>query len=246
MQKVFLYLAFAGTLAGCGSKDKTPPRPSFTGKVQLVDEFGAKQGNSSGVQISADGTSSSPTTQSAADGTYSLAGLADGDHQLSFIKSGYATSQLHPVTASATQATAVADVVLSPVSTTTTLLNPIQKVGSQYVVSGYVNPKPTLTQPRFHRLYLQRYDGVIPVKRPAERNYDLTLGGPVGADGSFTDTLTISQLYAAKIGYGSDVLVWATGDNPAATPFRDLTTDVLVYPAAVPTKQLVYGKFSIY
>ena len=245
MQKVFLCLALAGTLAGCGSKDKTPPRPSFTGRVQLTDEFGAPQGSSAGVQISVDDVSSGASTQSAADGTYSLAGLADGDHQLFFTRSGYATCQLQPVTASATQVKVVADVTLSPVTTTTTLLNPIQQFGPKFVISGYVSPKPTASQPRFHRLYLQRVPTNMPYKTPAELNYNLSVGGPTRADGSFSDTITASQLQQANFIDIDVALVWATGDNPAATPYRDLKTDVLIYPAAVPAQQSVFGRFYV-
>ncbi len=246
MQKYFLFLATTLTLAGCGAKDSTPPRPSITGKVQLVDEFGANQGNSTGVQVSVDDVSPQITAQSAADGTFTLAGVADGTHQLSYTKGGYATCQVHPVTTSATQATALADVKLSPVSTSTTLLNPIQRFGQKFVISGYLTPKPTATQPRFHRLFLLRYDGVVPIRLPVELNYDLSVGGPTRTDGSFTDTLTVTQLYAAKLSYGSQVFVWLAGDNPAATPYRDLKSDLLVYPAAVTTPQQVYGKFSIF
>lgn len=246
MQKAFLFLALTGSLAGCGAKDATPPRPSFTGKVQLVDKFGATQSSSAGVQVSVDDVSPQITAQSAADGTFTLAGVADGAHQLSYAKGGYATAQLHPVTASTAQVTALADVKLSPVSTSTTLLNPIQQFGPKFVISGYVSPKPTATQPRFHRLFLLRYDGVVPIQRPVELHYNLSVGGPSRADGSFTDTLTATQLASAKLSYGTQVFVWATGDNPAATPYRDLNTDVLVYPAAVTTAQQVYGRFSVF
>ena len=243
MSKAFLYLTATLTLVGCGTKDQTPPRPAFMGRVLLVDEFGAPQGSSAGVQISVDDVAPAVTTQSAADGTFSLGGVADGDHQLSYAKTGYATYRFGPANASATQTTTLADVTLSPVSTTTARLDPVQYLKPKYVISGYVSPKPTPTQPRFHRLYFQRYDNVL-VKRPAELNYNLTVGGPTRADGYFTDTLTASQFQAVNI-YNGRILIWATGDNPAATPFRDPKLDVLVYPAAVPAQQLTYGYLNL-
>lgn len=234
MRKQLLCVTVLALLASC-SKDKgssSSPRADFSGKVQLVDEFGNNQTAGSGVQVAVTDVSPQVTTQTAADGIYSLAGLPSGNHSLSYLKGGYATCKFPLATVDPSKTVAIAPITLSPVSSTVTNISSIQQIGTKFVISGSVSPVPTASQPRPHRIYLQRLNGVV--QQPAETHYNISFLGTTRADGTFADTVKAIDLQSASISYYSRLLVWAAGDNPAATTYVDDVMQLTVYPAAVP------------
>lgn len=248
MQKfTFLVAACAAALAGCKSGGSDPaPSPSYTGQVQLVDEFGARQANGSGATVTVTDATPQLTAQTAADGTFSFTGVPSGPHTLSYAKPGFGTYQLFAATAVANQTTALSPVVLSPVSSTVIGFNPVQQLGPKYIISGYVSPLPTAAQPRPHRLYLQRNDANVAVPQPIGVYYNLSVAGRTRPDGTFSDTVSLAQLTAAGIGkYYTKILVWGTGDNPAASTYTDATAGTVVYPAAVPVLTR-FSQFYVY
>lgn len=225
-------------LAGCKSGGDPAPSPSLAGQVQLLDEFGAKQASSGGVLVTVADLSPQVTAQSAADGSFALRGLPDGVHQLVYSKGGYGTYTVSNVPTDPQRVAPLTPVALGQVSSTlTALVDPVKRSAAGpfygYLISGTVSPVPTAAQPRPHRLFLQRYDNVY-VPLPIANNYDISLTGRTRADGTFTDTVAFAQLGAANLisVSGTNVRVWATGDNPAASPYPDPQTGKLIFPAA--------------
>jgi hypothetical protein len=240
VNKFTLVLAALTILGSCTSKDGADPSPAFSGQVQLTDEFGTNQNDRSGVLVTVADVSPQITTQTASDGTYHLSGVPDGAHTITYTKTGYGDSQLTTAKNSTGQAVSLATITLSQLTTTAITIESIRGIsivrgvydipiaGGDYVITGKVSPRPTATQPRPHRIYLQMYDYVL-VRQPVDRNYDLTVAGKTNADGTFSDTIKVAQFIPANI--RGETIAWITGDNPAASTFTDSLTKKVVYPA---------------
>lgn len=220
-----------------------------------MDEFGNVQSDHSGVTVTVTDVSPQITAQTAADGSFGLSGVPDGTHTLSYTKGSYGTYALSDAVMKSGQLTQQSPVKMSRITSSVVTFATIQPYGSPihagYIVSGSVSPLPTTTQPRPHRLFMQAYDYVV-VKQPIDRNHDLTLLGHTKANGTFTDTLTMTQLQNAKFVIGAGpvrVLVWGTGDNPAASTYTGRNTanlPVTVYPAANVSLQSPQTEFTPY
>jgi hypothetical protein len=228
MKKTYLILVAFTALASC--KKDVEPTPSYTGQVQLVDEFGTSQANNSDVLVTVTDVSPQVTTHSAADGTFHLSGVPDGSHLLSYSKDGYGTFKQGGVIADSKWPIKLDAVTLGQVSTTLVTLNSTVQLPDGVVISGTISPLPTAAKPRPHRLFLQKYDSYTP-SGPIVNNYTASLLRRTRADGTFTDTLSYYDL--GQVGIRSTfVAVRVTGDNPTAATYPDLVNGRLQFPAA--------------
>lgn len=232
MKRVITLLAAVAVLAGC--KKDVEPTPSFAGQVQVVDEFGARQADSSGVLVTVSDVSPQVTTLTEADGSYYLTGVPDGVHTLVYSKAGYGTYKTGGWPSDPAKQVTLPDVAVGQVSTTLiTTLNSPTRLADAIVISGTIRPLPTASQPRPHRLYLQGYNTSVPVAGPIATHYNFTQLRRTRADGTFTDTLSRYDLYVAGL-TNEYTLVRVSGDNPAADVYIDpeVYGSKTVFPAA--------------
>lgn len=233
MKPSFLFFAAALSLGGCSKSKKDDPAPvpaptvAYQGTVTLVDEFGNSQSDRSLVNVTVTDTSPNWVARTDASGAFSLslANVPAGTHQLRYTYSGGGT-YLKPNVATGTPLPMVTIGRL----TTTHITVAAAKSGANYVIQGSTVERPTAAQPRPYRLFLTRSFAPAP-SPPIATAYYLTLAGTPAADGSFTVTLTPGDLTAAGFQTGDNVLVYAAGDNPAASTYTDPTTNKTVYPA---------------
>ncbi|MCC3153597.1 carboxypeptidase-like regulatory domain-containing protein [Hymenobacter sp. BT770] len=241
---LLLYTAGTLTLLGCKKSTPTDPTPTpsvaYQGTVVMVDEFGTPKADRSSVSVTVTDTSPNWVVRTDAQGAFKmpLGNVTAGTHQLRFSYAGYGTFVMD----NAATGSPIPPITLGQVSTTHTTVT-ASKNGTAYVIQGSVAERPTAAQPRPYRLFLTRSFAPAP-PLPIANAYYLSVGGVPAADGSFTVSLTASDLTAAGFRTGDDVLVYAAGDNPAASTYIDFATGKKVFPASNVTLSSTAASFS--
>lgn len=228
MKKSLLYLATLATLAAC-KKDNEPV--TYTGKVQMLDTNNQQPADQSGVSVTITDTSPQLTTETAADGTYSLQ-APEGTHSFEFSRESYGTYKLFNVAGGAGQQVQLAPFVLGERAVGDVIFRGVRQEGSLYLVEGKVDPLLRVGGP--HRLFLKEFTTPITSTQMAD-SYELSLPGHTQANGEFTDTITTAQLAAAHLIKPTGltvVQVFGACDNVKASTYRDEPSGRTIYPAA--------------
>lgn len=215
-RRATLGLALLSALASC-EKNEEPARSipgTYTGRVQLHDEFGARLTDNSGVEVSLY-NNPDVTTQTAADGTFTLNGVPAGEHRVTLLKTGYGFYHTDPLAVADGGTLDLGRTVALAQRSTADLAYTYQSYPSAgyLVVRGtYQNVAPTDSRPRYHRTMFDTpvgYDGAISLasfKYSKMRRNNLPTG--------FADTIRLSTLSAHGVGRNTDLLIGP--DNPAA------------------------------
>ena len=209
--------ALLASLASCSKqKEDAAPTSTFTGKVLLYDERGTALSDNSGAQIS---VYDAPTvnTTTAADGSFSLAGVPAGPHRLKVEKTTtaviFGTYYSNEITTAAATYALSKPIHLGQISTASYYTSYIVDNVHKYLIVTGRNVVPTV-DPRllFHRV---AFDFSFISTGNAERaTTKYSISAPNNTADGFKDTIRYTTLMAANM--NNTVMIGTCSDNPKA------------------------------
>lgn len=237
-RRAALALALLSVVAGCEKKED-PARSipgTYTGRVQLYDEFQTRLTDNSGVKVSLY-DDPDVATQTAADGTFTLSGVPAGEHRLLVFKSYYGLYHTDPLAVADGGTLALGRTVALAQRMTTDLAYSCQafrSAGYMVVRGTYLNVAASDTRPRYHRTMfdsMMGYDGAVTLfafNYSKLRRDNLPNG--------FADTIRYSTLNAHGISRSTMLLIGP--DNAAAD------SCIAPFTSSFPNDQTVrFGKY---
>lgn len=225
-------------MVACGRGGDAPvpalSTPAYQGQVQLVDEFGIKLLDQSGVTVS---VVDQPTNQATTDagGSFTL-NMPQGTQRLNFAKTGYGTYLTAPLTVTTAPATLPKPIVLGQISSTyLTYFRDWEVIqfGIYYRFMGRISGPSTASQVRFHRLFYATSPDVSPINYKATSLFSGSFPDPGGNPNWHWVSDSVSRATVLSINAGSRDKIYGIvyGDNPAAATYVDPATGQTIYPA---------------
>ena len=225
-------------LTSCGHSSDSPaptvPTTSYQGNVVLVDEFGNKVADRSGVTVSVVDQLTTMTTTDAT-GNFTLA-VPQGTQRLNFTKAGYGTYLTAPTSISGSGFTAAKSVALG--QTASTYLTYFRSwdyifSGEYYRFMGRISANSTSAQVRYHRIFFATSKDVSPTNYKATSLFKGSFADPSGTPNWYWVTDSVSRATVTSINAGPYDKVYGVvyGDNPAADTYVDPASGRTIYPA---------------
>lgn len=215
-KKLVLSAGLVLLLANCG-KDKATPVVAYAGQVNLYDEFGAAIPNASGVAVSLY-DDASISTQTAADGRFTLQVPTTGAQRLVFKKQNFGVYYSPAITATGSSYAFSKPIKLGQGSWVSYAYTVVpDNIRKQVVITGTMYSRlsaPIAPGPRTHRVFLDPtigYDGY-----PTSLGYKYSKLRLNNTPTGFSDTIAYSMLVAAGLLPSRNVAIAVHSDNPAA------------------------------